>query len=64
MASYASLSPEEESALLRLSEEQKRIIAAADRASRDEFLKEQPKINNAGIKTHEKFNNYVNSLNH
>lgn len=62
VASYQSLSAEEESALLRLSDEQKRIIAASDRAQKEEFLTQQPKINNAGIKAHEKFSQYVNTL--
>lgn len=35
------------------------MIADSDRKQKVEYLTKQPKINNAGVKVHEKFKSYV-----
>ena len=57
---YKGLSAEEESKLLQLNQDQKRIIANADKAVKAEFLSAQPKIAHAGVKAHPKYLQYVN----
>jgi hypothetical protein len=52
---FKGLSPAEESRLLALTAAQKRLIADQDRKHKNEFLTRAPKINNAGVKTHDKF---------
>jgi uncharacterized protein YukE len=59
---FKGLSQEDESALLSLSETQKKLIADQDRKTKVEFLTKQPKINNAGVKVHEKFKQYVSMV--
>lgn len=50
---------QEEADLLSLSEEQKRIIAANDRKSKNEFLTAPPHITHGTVKMHEKYRSYV-----
>ena len=52
---FKGLSAAEESKLLALSSAQKKLIADQDRKQKNEFLTRAPKINNAGVKAHEKF---------
>ena len=59
---YAGLSAEEESKLLQLTDEQKKIISGADKTTKNEFLKALPKLSNPGLKTNEKYLNYVNNI--
>lgn len=59
---YKSLSAEEETQLLSLNDQQKRVVADADRRDRQAFLTQQPNINNPSIKTNQKYLNYVDSL--
>ena len=61
-AAYANMSAEEESALLSLSAETKKVIAANDRRAKDEFLSSPPSINHAGVRMHEKFQAYAASV--
>ena len=57
---YAGLSSEEESKLLQLTDDQKKIIAANDKSQKSEFLKKAPKVGSAGVKLNPKFLNFVN----
>lgn len=59
---FKGLSAEEESKLLQLTQDQKRIISSADKASKTEFLSALPKLSNPGVKLHEKYLGYVNSI--
>lgn len=59
---YTSLSAEEESNMLQLNAEQKKIISGADKAQKAEFLKTAPKLGNAGVKLNPKFLNFVNNV--
>lgn len=61
-AQFEKMSPEEESALLELTANQKRLIADQDHKAKVEFLTKAPNINNAGVKVHEKFKSYVSMV--
>jgi len=52
---YQGLTAAEESGLLSLNADQKRIITDSDRKAKQEFLGKVPAINNPGIKSHDKF---------
>ena len=54
-SAYQGLSAEEESKLLSLNADQKRIISENDRKAKNEFLGKVPNINNPGIKVHDKY---------
>lgn len=58
-AAYANMSAAEESNLLALNAETKKVIAASDRRAKEEFLQSAPSINHAGVRMHEKFQNYA-----
>jgi len=45
-----------------LTQDQKRIISSADKAQKTEFLSALPKLSNPGLKLHEKYIGYVNSV--
>jgi hypothetical protein len=60
--SFKSLSPAEETAMMALTADQKKLIVEADKRDRLAFLHTQPNINNAGVKTNQKYLNYVESL--
>jgi hypothetical protein len=60
------LSAEEESKLLSLTKDQRRIIAENDRKSKNEYLTQAPNINHPTVKSHEKyksFTDFVTNLN-
>ena len=52
---YANLSSAEESEMLMLTTEQKRLIGENDRRVKEEFLTKLPAINNPGVRMHPKF---------
>jgi len=54
-AAYASLSAAEESEMLSLTAEQKRLIGENDRRVKEDFLSRAPAINNPGVRMHPKF---------
>jgi hypothetical protein len=58
-SAYQSLSAEEESAMLSLTADQKRIVVDQDRKAKQEFLTATPNINNAAVKAHEKYREYA-----
>ena len=59
---FKGLSAEEEGKLLSLTAEQRRVIADNDRKSKIEYLGTAPNINNPGIKSHEKYKNFVDMV--
>jgi len=61
-AELKGLSPAEESKLLELTSDQKRIIADTDRSMKAEYLKQSPQVNNPGLKMHPKFRDFVASI--
>jgi hypothetical protein len=61
-AELKGLSPAEESKLLELTADQKRIIADTDRSMKADYLKQSPQISNPGLKMHPKFRDYVASI--
>ena len=63
-SAYANLSSEEESKLLSLSSDHRRIISENDRKSKEEFLGKAPAINNPGVRMHSKYIAYAASLKH
>lgn len=62
IAHFKGLSPEEESKLLALSSDQRRIVSDQDRKAKIEYLGAQPNINNPGIKLHEKYKSFVDMV--
>ena len=56
---FQGMSAEEESALLSLSEEQKKIVADNDKKAKGEFLATPPHITHGAVKMHEKYKSYV-----
>ena len=58
-SAYQSLSPAEESQMLSLNNDQKRIVVDQDRKAKQEFLTATPSINNAAVKAHEKYREYA-----
>jgi hypothetical protein len=63
IAHFKGLSAEEESKLLSLTPEQRRVIADNDRKAKIDYLGTAPNINNPGIKAHEKYKNFVDMVN-
>ena len=63
IAHLKGLSAAEESKLLSLSTEQRRIVADQDRKAKVDYLGSAPNINNPGIKGHEKYRNFVDMVN-
>jgi len=59
LESFKGLSAEEESKLLALTGDQKKIIAQNDRKMKEEFLTQAPNINHGTVKMHEKYRNYM-----
>jgi hypothetical protein len=62
IAHFKGLSAAEESKLLSLSADQRRIISESDRKSKSEYLSNPPNINNPGVKSHEKYKQFVDSV--
>jgi hypothetical protein len=63
IAHFKGLSAAEESKLLSLTPEQRRIIADQDRKAKVDYLGTAPNINNPGIKSHDKYRNFVDMVN-
>lgn len=63
IAHFKGLSAEEESKLLSLTPEQRRVVADNDRKAKIDYLGTAPNINNPGIKSHEKYRNFVDMVN-
>ena len=59
---YKALNAQEETELLALTADQKKLIVEQDKRDRLAFLHQQPNINNPGVKTNQKYLNYVESL--
>lgn len=59
---YKTLSAHEESELLQLNEDQKKIISDADKREKAAYLQTKPNINHPSVKGHEKYKQYVNSI--
>lgn len=59
---FKGLSAEEEGKLLSLTPEQRRSIADNDRKAKIDYLGTAPNINNPGIKSHEKYKNFVDMV--
>jgi hypothetical protein len=59
---FKGLSAEEESKILSLTPDQRRIIAENDRKSKQEYLATAPNINNPGVKSHEKYKQFVDMV--
>jgi len=58
-AAYSGLSPAEESGMLQMNAEQKKIVSKSDKAQKEEFLRKAPKIGSAGVKLNPKFLSFV-----
>lgn len=61
-SAYSNLTPEDESAMLCLKADQKKVIADADKREKNAFLTAKPKINNPSVTGHEKYKQYVENL--
>ena len=59
---FKGLSAAEESNLLQLSAEQKRIITENDKATKAEFLSTVPKLGHPGLKLSDKYISFTNSI--
>ena len=59
---YKGLSAEEESKLLSLTAEQKRIITENDKATKTEFLSQVPKLGHPSLKASEKYVQFTNAI--
>ena len=59
---YKGLTAEEESKLLALTADQKRIIAENDKMTKTEYLKQLPKLSHPTLKASEKFVNFTASI--
>jgi hypothetical protein len=60
---FKGLSIEEEGKLLSLSTDQRRIVAESDGKHKKEYLAQAPNINNPGVKSHEKYKQYMDNMN-
>jgi hypothetical protein len=63
IAHFKGLSVEEEGKLLSLSTDQRRIVAESDGKTKKDYLSQAPNINNPGVKSHEKYKQYMDSMN-
>lgn len=63
-SAYANLSSEEESKLMSLTADHKRIIAENDKKAKQEFLSKTPAMANPGVRMHSKYLGYVKNLHH
>jgi len=52
---FKGLSQEEESKLLQLTPDQRKVVQDNDRKAKQEYLATPPNINNPGVKGHEKY---------
>lgn len=56
---YKGLSSAEESKLLQLTDDQKRIVTENDKATKSEFLSQVPKLSHPGLKLTDKYLNFA-----
>jgi predicted enzyme related to lactoylglutathione lyase len=56
------LTPEQESAMLSLTDDQRKAVAQMDRAARDTYLTTVPHVTSQGLKSQEKFLKFVKYL--
>ena len=61
-AAYSNLSAEEESKLMSLTADHRRIIAENDRKAKQEFLQKPPNVSNPGVRMHHKYVSFAKSL--
>ena len=59
---FKGLTVEEEQTLLALTDEQKAVIAQADRGIKNEFLQTPPQISHGSVKAHDKFKSYMKAV--
>lgn len=59
---YKALNAEEEGKLLSLNADQKKVISDADKRDKQAFLAAVPNINNPGVKSHEKYKQFADSI--
>lgn len=62
VADMRSMTAQEESDLLSLNSDQRRSVAQADRAAKDGYLSAAPHVSSQGLKSHSKFQRFVDSL--
>lgn len=60
---FRGLSEVEESKLLSLTAEQRKLIADQDKKAKYEYLGTAPNIGNPGVKAHEKYKRFVDMVN-
>lgn len=56
---FRTMSKEDESRLMSISDEQRRIIADNDRKLKNEFLAQAPHITHGSVKNHDKYRAYM-----
>lgn len=61
-AELKGLSPEEESRMLSLTDDQRKSVAQADRAAKDAYLTSIPHLTSQGLKAHKKFTRFADYL--
>ena len=61
-SAYANISAEDESKLMSLTSDHKRIIAENDKKAKQEFLQKPPSINNPGVRLHPKYQAFAKTL--
>lgn len=62
IAHFKGLSQEDESKLLSLSSDQRRFVSDQDRKAKIDYLGAVPNVNNPGVKSHEKYKNFVDMV--
>lgn len=62
IAHFKGLSHEDESKLLSLSSDQRRFVSDQDRKAKIDYLGAVPNVNNPGVKSHEKYKNFVDMV--
>lgn len=60
--SYKNISAEEETKLMSLDNDQKKVVAEADKREKQAFLAQQPNINNPGVKVNPKYVNFTEAI--
>ena len=59
---YANISAEEESKLMSLTSDHRRIIADNDRKAKQEYLQKLPSVSNPGVRMHPKYQSFASQL--
>ena len=62
IAHFKGLSHEDESKLLSLSSDQRRFVSDQDRKAKIDYLGAVPNVNNPGVKSHDKYKNFVDMV--